>query len=67
MQLQNIHCYLKAVSCWQCLHERLVRVFGVVAGTSPVEYDYQCFSATDDTPCSPYSDCKVLVHIILPV
>lgn len=30
------------------------------AGSDPVQYSYQCYNATSDTPCSPYSDCKVL-------
>ncbi|DBA88861.1 TPA: hypothetical protein ACH3X2_000106 [Trebouxia sp. C0005] len=27
-------------------------------GSDPARYSYQCFNATDDNPCSPYSDCK---------
>lgn len=36
---------------------------GLLAGSSPTDYIYQCFEATGDTPCSPYSDCKVNSYI----
>lgn len=59
-------CFLPQIES-QLLHGRCCDTYAshiqfhirLLAGTTPVEYSYQCFNSTDANVCSPYSDCKV--------